>query len=241
MHFYIHIPFCRQKCPYCKFALTPVYTDAKKRRYIAFLKNEICTYFQKNIHIPQIRSIYLGGGTPSILSRAEIQDILGCFPDVLTTKNIEISIECNPEDISTQYIQDLLDVGITRISIGIQTLSDTSLAAIHRSSRADIERALVCISTVLGARTDISVNVDMILGLPYVRAGETLQDIAYLHRTYPYIAHTSIYILEDEKYPTYWAGETLSVEDIQSEYMDICTYFQSAQYVHYEVSNWAKK
>jgi oxygen-independent coproporphyrinogen-3 oxidase len=239
--------------------LTPVYTDAKKRRYIAFLKNEICTYFQKNIHIPQIRSIYLGGGTPSVLSRYEIQDILGCFPtplpplswglpeDILPSSisldlhDTEISIECNPEDISIQYIQDLLDVGITRISIGIQTLSDASLVAIHRSSRADIERALVCISTVLGARTDISVNVDMILGLPYVRAGETLQDIVYLHRTYPYIAHTSVYILEDEKYPTYWAGETLSVEDIQSEYIDICTYFQSAQYVHYEVSNWAKK
>lgn len=82
-NFYIHIPFCRQKCPYCKFALTPVFDAAKKRRYIAYLKNEIREYFQNQsdpLHQCGNWTLYFGGWTPSVLSFLEIKEILDCFP-----------------------------------------------------------------------------------------------------------------------------------------------------------------
>lgn len=80
MNIYIHIPFCQQKCTYCKFAITPVFDDYKKKKYLHFLENEIKnTLVQKKIK--KVNTIYFGGGTPSILSADEIKKILELFPE----------------------------------------------------------------------------------------------------------------------------------------------------------------
>lgn len=79
MNVYIHIPFCNQKCTYCKFALTPVFDEFKKKKYLHFLENEIKNTL-KNRENPDIQTIYFGGGTPSILTKNELENILKIFP-----------------------------------------------------------------------------------------------------------------------------------------------------------------
>lgn len=135
MFFYIHVPFCQQKCQYCKFALTPRFDELKIRAYIDTLKREIEGVFSENpLNLPspskgeglgvrgnsqilaaplcregiQIETIYFGGGTPSILTPAQISEILdvfrsnGHFPSYA-----EITLEANPEDITDEYLADI--------------------------------------------------------------------------------------------------------------------------------------
>ena len=313
MHFYLHIPFCRQKCPYCKFALTPIFDEAKKRRYIAHLKSEIREYFHSviaryeaiqdpentkhgSLHSSRWQTpgtIYFGGGTPSVLSLDEVREILECFREAPFAKELsevrrktedfflkqnppdsplqggftEISFECNPEDITSEYIEWLLALGVNRLSVGIQSLSDATLKAIHRSDRDSISHALDAIWSVIARNesvpvtndvaiqvpgildcfvprndknTTLSINIDFILGLPYSKPGETLANIRELHAEYPYITHTSVYMLEDELYPPDWKASSISEGEMQEEYIEIIEYFSSLGWHHYELSNWSK-
>lgn len=235
--FYIHIPFCRQKCPYCKFALTPIFDEAKKRRYIAYLENEIKEYFLKWWNI---KTLYFGGWTPSILSHDEIREILKCFPDYKYAE--EITLEANPEDITEEYIRWVFDLGINRLSIGIQTLNNLSLKEIHRSNKEDIYWALESIKNIRNKywKNAISINIDFILWLPYTKKWETLQGIKEIHKSFPFITHTSVYMLEDEKYPKNWKENSLSENEIQKEFLEIMEYFESLRWNHYELSNFAK-
>ena len=298
MHHYLHIPFCRQKCPYCKFALTPIFDETKKRRYIAYLKSEIWEYFsEQNPPNPLsqggIETIYFGGGTPSVLSLSEVCEILEYFREAPFAKELsemerktkdfflkqdppytplqsgftEISFECNPEDITSEYVEWLLALGINRLSIGIQSLSDDTLKAIHRSDRVSISHALDAIWSVIARNESVpvtndvaiqvpgildcfvprndknstlSVNIDFILGLPYSQAWETLANIRELHARYPYITHTSVYMLENELYPKDWKGHSIGEIEIRAEYLEIMKYFSSLGWHHYELSNWSK-
>ena len=241
MYYYLHIPFCRQKCPYCKFALTPVFDEFKKRRYIEHLKKEIREYFFSVNGWSVVNTIYFWWWTPSILSHDEIWEILECF---WTPSHwgegwgeVEISFECNPEDISQEYIDGLVKLGINRISLWVQTLSDTSLQEIHRSNRETIFHALECLSLWVNK---ISVNVDFILGLPFVSFGETLSGIQELHKKFPHITHTSVYMLEDEKYPKSWKENSLIEDALQKEFLSIMEYFGSIWWSHYELSNFSR-
>lgn len=288
-HYYIHIPFCRQKCPYCKFALTPVFDEFKKKRYIEYLKKEIREYFldsschveewdilprktEQDISTPlslrsiwqKLKTIYFGWGTPSVLSLDEVQNILECFPfykekkqskisrrpqiqdSALMTKTqesaIEITFECNPEDITIDYVVWLFWLGINRLSIGVQSLNNDTLKMIHRSDEASIIGALDCIreAIFLSWVQDISVNIDFILGLPCVTQWELLIDIKRLHIVYPFITHTSVYILEKWLYPKSWKSHTISDLQLQEDFLDIVEYFETLDWNHYELSNWAR-
>lgn len=87
---------------------------------------------------------------------------------------------------------------------------------------------------------NISLNVDFILGLPFSKPGETLENIRELHAKYPCITHTSVYMLEDELYPKDWKNNSLTEEAIQKEFLDILDYFDTLGWNHYEVSNFSK-
>lgn len=230
MHIYIHIPFCRQKCTYCKFALTPVYTDIQKKRYLAHLKHEISLHLSEQ-SIPEITTIYFWWWTPSILTLQEIREILALLP----TQSIqEISFEMNPEDITEEYARWLRELGITRVSMWVQTLNTESLQAIQRAPREVTLRAI----DILWKIGFQSINVDFILGLPHVKRWETLSDIQYIHTLVP-IYHTSVYILENELYPADWQENSIDTESLRQEYIDISTYLSGKWWNHYELSNWA--
>jgi coproporphyrinogen III oxidase-like Fe-S oxidoreductase len=135
------------------------------------------------------------------------------------------------------------------------------LKEIHRSDRNTIFGALESIGSALflssrgkrdlpqGAdssyrqnykRDSISLNIDFILGLPFVKPGETLAGIQELHARFPYITHTSVYMLEDEKYPKHWRANSITEDEMQSEFLAIVDYLESIGWHHYELSNWAR-
>lgn len=110
MFFYIHIPFCRQKCLYCKFALTPKFNELKVRTYINFLKKEIEQFFLSHPDV-SIETLYFGGGTPSILKNEEIAEILQIFQKQKGFVHIsEMTLESNPEDITPEYLLSLYNL-----------------------------------------------------------------------------------------------------------------------------------
>jgi coproporphyrinogen III oxidase-like Fe-S oxidoreductase len=218
--------------------LTPVFDEVKKKRYLAHLKNEIREYSSVPISACEfwVSSIYFWGWTPSILSLEEIHEILECFPDYKDTT--EITLEANPEDITEEYVRWLIDLGINRISLGVQTLNNDSLKEIHRSDRESIVHALENISWACHEK--ISVNIDFILGLPHVKIGETLYNIQELYQKFSCITHTSVYMLEDEAYPKHWKDLSITEIEIQKEFLEIMEYFKSLGWNHYELSNFAK-
>jgi oxygen-independent coproporphyrinogen-3 oxidase len=131
MYYYIHIPFCRQRCSYCRFALDPCPTDAKIAAYIGALLREIDARMLEQESMA-IESIYFGGGTPSMLPLNYLEAILEKFPTGQRSQNCEITLEGNPEDITLENAHAYKNLGFTRISLGVQTLSDAGLAEVGR-------------------------------------------------------------------------------------------------------------
>ena len=115
MNTYIHIPFCTKKCNYCSF--TSVDKLTLKNIYIDALLQEINHYYKKELQ----NTIYIGGGTPSLLSINDFENILELFN---YDKNTEITVEVNPESATKEYLKGLLSLGINRLSIGIQSFDD---------------------------------------------------------------------------------------------------------------------
>jgi oxygen-independent coproporphyrinogen-3 oxidase len=101
-------------------------------------------------------------------------------------------------------------------------------------------RALENIEIATNATSSISINIDFILGLPYTTSGEILHAIKELHNQFPHITHTSVYMLEDEVYPKHWKANSITEDQMQTEFLDIIDYFQSIGWHHYELSNFAK-
>jgi putative oxygen-independent coproporphyrinogen III oxidase len=237
MFFYIHIPFCRQKCQYCKFALTPDCNDVKIRVYLDALKREMEIFFLENSGVP-IETIYFGGGTPSVLSVTQIEEILNVFKIQRGFASIgEITLESNPEDINDDFIQGIFELGVNRLSLGIQTISSESLRLVGRSeSNEYIFRALEC----LGRSRMQNISIDLIAGLPLTVPGQVCLDLESIF-TYLTPTHVSVYMLEDESYPADWACYLPTEDAIRKEYLSAKEWLTSKGIGQYELSNFAKK
>jgi len=120
---YIHIPFCKSKCKYCSFVSFP--TLEKKQEYLDALKKEISHYYKNE----QLRTLYFGGGTPSLLAVNEFEELLKLFN---INSDTEITVELNPETLTQEYLNGLKSIGINRISLGCQTFNDEILKLIGR-------------------------------------------------------------------------------------------------------------
>lgn len=138
MYFYCHIPFCRQRCTYCTFALVPVVEEVRIAKYVAHLGHEIA----QGVAGQQVDSVYFGGGTPSVLSIEHVGHLLEQFPIDARAPDCEITLEANPEDITREYVEGLAKLGVNRISLGVQSLSATSLKEVNRSHPDTVIRAL---------------------------------------------------------------------------------------------------
>ncbi len=152
---YIHIPLCRSKCIYCDFYSTAVLTRAD-----AVVNGLIAELHHRRAEVGQITTIYIGGGTPSVLSYAQIRSLAEALP---TEHCREFTIEANPEDITADTVALWRSLGINRVSMGVQTLSDDILRTLRRRHTA--AQALQAIATLQqGGITNIS--CDVIYGLP---------------------------------------------------------------------------
>ena len=151
---YVHIPFCKSKCKYCSFVsfnrldLMAVYTSA-------LLKD-----IEKNYHGEKLKTLYLGGGTPSLLPLDLLEKIIKCFN---LQKEYELTIEINPNDVTKEYFRSLFELGINRLSIGSQTFDDKILKLIGR--RHNSEQIVQTVDFAKQAGFE-NISVDLIYGLP---------------------------------------------------------------------------
>ena len=225
---YVHVPFCLRRCDYCAFATwddRPQLLDA----YVDGLRREI----RSAVGVPPATSVFFGGGTPSLLSPAQLGSVLS---ELAVAPGAEVTVECNPDTLSVEKLAGYRAAGVNRISLGVQSMVPHVLASLGRTHDvANVRRAASAIASV-GFE---SWNVDLIYGA----AGETLDD---WRRTLDAVLalgppHVSAYGLTVE------AGTPLADDparhpddDLQAdEYVLADEALSAAGLANYEISNWA--
>src|SRR5574344_2062304 len=182
---YIPIPFCNSECYYCNF--NSFATIKNKNEYLNALNLQIKTEYQGE----NLNTLYLGGGTPSILSSEELKSILNNFQ---MDENAEVTIEANPEGIGEKYLEDLRELGINRISFGVQTFDDKILKQIGR--RHSSKDAVIAVKMAKAVGFD-NISIDLIYGLPTQKYEDFSKDLdtAILQD----VEHISLYGLKIDK------------------------------------------
>jgi len=234
---YIHIPFCLSKCPYCDFysveriARIPAFLDA--------LRREIALYRDER---EPFDTVYMGGGTPSVLSHADLEDLVdGIRKGFTVTPDAEITIEANPSDITPRLLKSLRRAGVNRLNIGVQSLEDRLLHFLGR--RHDRNRALAAVGAARAAGFE-RVGIDLIFGIP----GQTLRSwLDSLRETADLNPdHLSCYQLTLEAGTPLGErlrkGEFRTIdESLQADFfLETAASLEAAGYTHYEVSNFAR-
>lgn len=234
---YIHIPFCVRKCLYCDFV-----SYAKKEnvveKYIEALQKEILNWKKSNKDV-KIKTIYIGGGTPSCIDSKFITEIL----NLINIKNAEeITIEVNPGTVNKEKLYDYKNAGINRLSIGLQSTNNELLKKIGRIHNYEQFLETYKMARKVGFN---NINVDLMIGLPGQTMDDlktSLEDIINLNPE-----HISVYslILEDET-PLKKMIENnilkLPEEDLERQmYWYTKDFLKINGYKHYEISNFAKQ
>lgn len=235
---YVHVPFCAQKCRYCDFdsrSFAPCDLGAALDAYFEHLHARLDAFGDAGA-LAQVRTVYVGGGTPSLAGErlVELARRISAW-----CKPVEFTCEANPESLTSQLNAALAGVGVTRISLGVQTLDNDELAAIGRIHDAD--RALAAIATVKNAGLDVS--CDLMCGLPGQTATSWKSTLDGVLAAAPH--HVSVYPLTlEEGTPLYRMAcrdESLEPdEDFQAACMDVARErLSSAGYHPYEVASYA--
>ncbi len=234
---YIHVPFCRHKCYYCSF-VSYEHREADIPAYLRALAAEMT----KHANGEQVKSIYIGGGTPSLLSPTQIGDILTDIRQLYSmAATAEITMEANPGTVSLEYLSAVQGMGINRLSLGIQSLNDTELALMGRIHTGDEAREAVRLARHAGLG---NLNLDLIYGLP----GQSLSD--WRHTLEVALAldaeHLSVYGLSLEPETPLWqAVQNKKIPaidpDMSADQYELAEDVLAAHsYRHYEISNWAR-
>ena len=236
---YFHIPYCKQKCPYCDFNS---YNNGINKDFVTALKEEIGIK-SKNIDQYQIGSVFFGGGTPTTLSSFQITDILNfCFNKFSIKSDCEVSIEANPGTIDYQYLKLLRNKCFNRLSLGCQSFNDDLLKKIERIHNCDEIFQSVSAARKAGFK---NISLDLMFGLPrqsFEMWEETLQSATQLKPT-----HLSVYNLTIEKETPFYDQLRKGIlilpsEELQSKmYKRAVEYLSQAGYIHYEISNFSVK
>lgn len=230
---YVHIPFCKQKCSYCSFYSL---TNADKNEYVSALLRYI-EHYGKNIK-KTVGTLYFGGGTPSLLSPKQLENIITAIKTHFTlAPNAEITLEGNPDSLSKEFLQAVKKLGVNRLSIGVQSFIDSELKAISRVH--DSKTAIAAIHTAKNCGFD-NISCDFIFGLPH----QTKESLLYSLDTAIDlgIPHISCYNLQLESgTPLFESGVKVPDEQEQEAmYYAACERLSEAGYLHYEISNFSK-
>lgn len=238
---YIHIPFCNSRCNYCNF-VSFVASEQEKLRYVECLKKEIMIRAKEYNKFFTIKTIFIGGGTPSCLINGAIKDILQTIYKHFTVKNdAEITIELNPNTATKEKIEEFVISGVNRFSIGLQCISPLVLKNMGRTHTLDDFNNAVSLIREQGIS---NINADMIVGYPGQSEKDTVETAKYL--VSKNIPHVSAYILSVEQ------GTPLQFmidngtqklpkeEKLLKTYQAVVNTLSEAGYIRYEVSNFAK-
>lgn len=232
---YIHVPFCKRKCPYCAF-YSVAENDTLIEGYMSALKRDISRY-EGDVTAD---TVYFGGGTPSLLGADRIKDILETVHKAFVIDNAEITLECNPCTVDKNELAGLLSAGVNRLSVGVQSLDDKELAFLGRLHNAQRARQVISDAVEVGFE---NVSADLMIGIK----GQTKES---LKRTVSQlrdlgVSHISAYMIKAEHGTPFDSEKYLSQlmdDDSSAElYLALDEVCRSFGFERYEISNFARK
>ncbi len=236
---YIHIPFCKKACTYCDFHFST--SMQTKNDFLQALHLEIKN--RSNEITETVETIYFGGGTPSVLSFKEIDEILNLIYNYYNVLNeAEITLEANPDDLNNAYLEDLSKTKINRLSIGIQSFRQEDLDFMNRAH--SVEQATECVQNAqqLGFN---NITIDLIYGIPNLSDAEWLENMQKAVDLN--VQHISAYALTvEEGTPLFHLikrKKTKNVDDTQSarQFLQLMDFLPQQGFEQYEISNFGKE
>lgn len=260
LELYIHIPFCVRKCHYCDFLSAPS-DEATRERYVQALCREIISYKEMAAEY-RVCTVFFGGGTPTLLNPEQFERIIGVIretffadgneradkgrPESLDSEtkqkeNIEFTVECNPGTLTEELLSCLKQLGVNRLSIGLQSADDAELKLLGRIH--SYEEFLESFRLARAAGFD-NINIDLMQALPgqtVQRFGDTLQKVIALQPEH--ISAYSLIIEENTRFYEWYGDDSdkLPSEDTERDiYKMTQAVLKNAGYLQYEISNYAK-
>jgi oxygen-independent coproporphyrinogen-3 oxidase len=236
---YIHIPFCKKLCSYCDFY--HIITQTENRSYIDTLIKE-AGIRREYLGNENVSTIYIGGGTPSVLSPDEIETILNSIRKLFKVdENCETTIELNPDDIYRDYLQGIKDSGVNRVSLGIQSWRDSDLKLMNR--RHNAAQAAAALEQSLKSGFE-NVTIDLIYGIPGMTTADWSSnlDISFSYD----IKHLSAYHLTIEPGTVFGKMKEKGIlteideDESSAQFHLLIDKALSAGFIHYEISNFGK-
>ena len=252
---YVQVPFCQAKCTYCNFH-TGVVSAGRFAPYVDAVCAEIRghreLYRAAGVELPEgfekavVDTVYIGGGTPSLLEPELLNRMMGAIPEAFATEVSEVTLEADPETVTAEKAAAWVGAGINRVSFGVQSFVDRELVAAGRMHRrADIYRS----AGILGDVGIRNISFDLIAGLPFQTKESWMESLGALVKLGP--EHVSVYLLEVDEGSRlgleilqsgtrYSAGAVPSDDAMADFYEKACAFLGDLGYHHYEISNWAK-
>lgn len=236
---YIHIPYCKKKCIYCDFYFK-INADDMHDMISCIIKELVS---RKNyLKSSSVKTIYFGGGTPSILTKHDTNTILKTIYDNYTVcENLEITLEANPDDLNRKKIADFFNIGVNRLSIGVQSFKDDDLIFLNRNHSREEAIRSIKIAQEIGYK---NISVDLMYGLPKQSLKDWEDNLNLLFDLN--IQHLSAYMLTLEKKTKLFEyvkkNKVKMIDDLSiiNQYYRLLSIAKKNNFVQYEISNFSK-
>ena len=234
---YVHVPFCKTKCPYCDF--TSRTTLSSIPDWLEAIQREMLLYGDR---FPRFDSLYLGGGTPSLLPERDLAELMhSLHRNFSISDNAEFTMEVNPDDVTSDRVRFLQDLGVTRISLGVQSFDDRDLDFLKRRHTA--AQAVKTIEEFKDAGF-AKVGLDLMYGLAGHTESRWMKTLEQALSYRP--EHLSCYQLTVHENTPFWElrakGEITPLDEEKESSFFVLTsaFLEEKGYIHYEVSNFAR-
>ncbi len=234
---YVHIPFCKKACHYCDFHFTTNMVNTKK------MTDSICKEMEtrKMEFSVNYNSLYFGGGTPSVLAISEMKQIFDQINKHSNrSKQAEVTVEINPEDVTEMLLKGYRELGVNRLSIGVQSLNDKILNWMNRSHSQEKAIQSILLAKKMGFE---NISVDFIYGVPGYPNRDIKGELSSLLSTKPFHISCYHFTIEDKTYFGHLKkkNKLKEIRDAQSEeeFKIITHLLHNNRYIHYEISNFS--
>ncbi len=230
---YIHIPFCNSICSYCDFCKV-VYNEDWLKPYLKRLEEEIDNAYMGE----EIETLYIGGGTPTCLNIEELKILFNILAKFKKSNNIEFTMEANINDLEEEKLRFLYEQGVNRLSIGIESFDAEKLKFMNRTANFKEAKKKIELARNIGFK---NINLDLMYAIPKETTKMLEKDIKLFLKLKP--EHISTYSLIIEKNTLVGLNKVKPIEEDRDAkmYEIVCKKLKKAGYIHYELSNFAKK
>ena len=238
---YLHIPFCKSKCPYCDFYSFSG-KDTEKEQYSKVLNEKILSSISalQSDGMCKADTLYIGGGTPSVLGAKNLSSLVNACNSGFLTNDAEITVECNPHGLDEDFFKTLHECGVNRISLGLQSAVDSERRILGRLSDKNQVKNAVKMAQKVGFE---NITLDVMLGVPNQTEkslNETLDFCVSLG-----VPHISAYMLKLEENTHFYKNQhkyNFPDDDLTADlYLQMCETLENQGIMQYEISNFAKK